>query len=87
MANDNRGGQHRVRAKIQCRNGHWHEACILVRREVHPDLRCAPEQSQGYGPGGGGGCTLPPDLDARAERELREHYQESRRRGWIEIAG
>jgi hypothetical protein len=28
---------------------------------------------------------LPPDLDTLAERELREHYQESRRRGWIEI--
>lgn len=85
MATDMRGGQHRVRAKVNCRGGHLHEVCILIRREVHPDLRCSPDQAQGFGPGGGG-CTLPPDLGGLAERELREHYQESRRRGWIEIA-
>lgn len=82
----NKGGQHRVRAKVRCRNGHEHDLCILVGREVHPDLRCQPEQGAGYAFGGGGGCVLPADLDALAERELREHYQESRRRGWIEIA-
>ena len=85
MATNNRGGQHRVRAKVKCRSGHLHDVCILVQREVHPDLRCAPEQGQGYGRGRGG-CTLPPNLDTLAECELREHYQESRRRGWIAIA-
>lgn len=85
MATNNKGGRHRVRAKVGCRNGHQHDLCILVSREVHPDLRCQPEQGAGYALGGGG-CTLPPDLDVLAERELREHYQESRRRGWIEIA-
>lgn len=84
MATDNRGGQHRVRAKVRCRSGHQHDLCILVRREVHPDMRCQPEQGPGYAMGGGG-CALPPDLDTLAERELREYYQESRRRGWIEI--
>ncbi|GIM64438.1 hypothetical protein Pve01_83300 [Planomonospora venezuelensis] len=81
----NEGAQHRVRAKVGCRNGHQHDLCILIRREVHPDLRCQPEQGAGYAMGGGG-CVLPPDLDVLAERELREHYQESRRRGWVEIA-
>jgi hypothetical protein len=81
----NRGGQHRVRAKVRCRSGHEHELCILVGREVHPDLRCQPEQDAGYA-FGGGGCVLPDGLDALAERELREHYQESRRRGWVEIS-
>lgn len=85
MATDNRGGQHRVRAKVRCRNGHHYDLCILVRREVHPDLRCQPEQGAGYAMGGGG-CVLPADLDALAERALRDDYQESRRRGWIEIS-
>ena len=51
---------------------------------MHPDLRCVPEQGTGYTLGNGG-CALPADLDALAERELREHYQESLRRGWIVI--
>lgn len=85
MAVDKLGGQHRVRAKVRCGNGHLHDLCILVHREVHPDLRCQPEQGAGYGMSAGG-CILPTDLDNLAERELREHYQESRRRGWIEIA-
>jgi hypothetical protein len=85
VATDNRGGQHRVRAKVRCLNGHQHDLCILVRREVHPDLRCQPDQGSGYAIGGGG-CTLPRDLDELAERELRDNYQESRRRGWIQIA-
>lgn len=83
VASDSDGNQHRVRAKVRCRSGHQHDLCILVRRGVHPDLRCQPGQGSGYAVGGG--CVLPADLDALAERELREHYQESRRRGWIEI--
>jgi hypothetical protein len=76
--------RHRVRVKVQCnRSSHTpHEVCVRVPREVHPDLRCAPEQGDGYSYGGGG-CILPADLQARVERELRDHYQESRRRGWV----
>lgn len=76
---------HRVRAKVMCRNGHEHEVCITLYREVHPDLRCPEDAGQGFGPGGGG-CVLPNNLLELAERELRDHYQESRRRGWLLIA-
>ena len=78
--------KHRVRAKVRCRHGHEYDLCIAISREVHPDLRCQPDDDQGYSYGGGGGCVLPDDLANRAERELRERYQESRRRGWVEIA-
>lgn len=85
MANDK--SQHRVRVKVRCRSGHEHEICFQVHRAVHPDLRCDGNQSSGYSYGsGGGGCVLPPYLDSRVEYELREHYQESRRRGWVEVA-
>jgi hypothetical protein len=76
---------HRVRAKVVCRSGHEHDVCISVPRDVHPDLRCPPDASQGFGPGGGG-CVLPDNLLELAEREIRDHYQESRRRGWLLIA-
>lgn len=80
-----RGSTHAVRAKVACANDHLHDLCIPIRREVHPDLRCQPEEPQGFSYGGGG-CSLPMDLQSRAERELRDNYQESRRRGWILIA-
>ncbi|GAA3658992.1 hypothetical protein GCM10022237_18710 [Nocardioides ginsengisoli] len=76
---------HRVKAVVVCRSGHSHEVCIVVHREVHPNLRCSPDAGPGYGPGGGG-CILPPDLSELAERELRDHYQESVRRGSLLIA-
>jgi len=82
----NEKSQHRVRVKARCRSGHEHEICLRVHRAVHPDLRCDGDQGDGYSHGGGGGCVLPPDLDSRVEHELRERYQESRRRGWVEIA-
>lgn len=85
MTNDK--SQNRVRVKVRCRSGHEHEICVQVHRAVHPDLRCAGGQSDGYSYAGrGGGCVLPQDLESRVERELREEYQESRRRGWVEIA-
>lgn len=76
---------HRVRAVVVCRGGHEHEVCIQVPREVHPNLRCLPDAGAGYALGGGG-CVLPNNLEELAERELRDHYQESLRRGWLLIA-
>ena len=83
MANDRQ--KHRVRAKVRCSQGHEHDVCITLDREVHPALRCTPDATAGFGPGGGG-CVLPNDFDVLAERELREDYQEARRRGWLLIA-
>lgn len=80
-----RGATHAVRAKVACGSGHSHDLCIPIKREVHPDLRCQPEEPRGFSYGGGG-CSLPVDLQERAERELRDNYQESRRRGWVLIA-
>lgn len=80
-----RGATHAVRAKVACGNGHEHDLCIPLKREVHPNLRCQPTEPQGFSYSGGG-CSLPPDLAELAERELRDNYQESRRRGWILIA-
>ena len=78
---------HRVRVRFMCRGGHDHELCVQIRREVHPDLRCEAQQSDGYGYSSGGtGCTLPAELPELVERELRDHFQESRRRGWVLIA-
>lgn len=83
----NEKSQHRVRVKVRCRAGHEHEICFQVHRAVHPDLRCDGDQGKGYSyGGGGGGCVLPPDLAYRVEHELRDRHQESRRRGWVEIA-
>lgn len=77
--------KHRVRVILEC-GGHEHEMCYLIGREVHPDLRCTPDQGPGYSQGGGG-CVLPPDLEARIERELRGGgLQEARRRGHVRIA-
>lgn len=77
--------QFRVRVKVSPL-GHEHEVCVPVDRGVHPDLRCGADEDAGYSTGTGGGCRLPVDLLARVERQLREDYQESRRRGYVLIA-
>lgn len=77
---------HRVRVKFICRSGHEHEMCRPTDRGVPPDLRCEPEQPQGFG-GGGGGCPIPPDIDARIDYELGRNLQESKRRGFVLIEG
>lgn len=80
--------KHRARVVLDC-GGHEHEICYPISREVHPDLRCTPDQGAGYGSGSGsgGGCSLPSDLEARVERELRGGgLQEARRRGFVRIA-
>ena len=74
-----------VSAEVECSAGHLHEVCIEISRQVPPELRCAPNAPAGYGPGGGGGCQIPSSarLAELAERELRDNFQESKRRGYI----
>jgi hypothetical protein len=76
---------HRVRTVYECGVGHRHELCVIVGRGVPPELRCADQQNAGWGPGGGG-CSVPKDLAAQVERELRDDLQESKRRGYVLIA-
>jgi len=77
---------HRVSVVFKCRRGDEHQLCVSVSRGVPPELRCTPEQGRGYGSGAGGGCMVPPDLSDRVERELRDSFQESKRRGFVLIA-
>lgn len=80
-----RGTRHRVQVRLQC-PGHKHDLCMPIDREVPKELRCPEEQSSGFGRSGGGGCPIPPDLNERVYRELRDAMQESRRRGFVLIA-
>lgn len=78
---------HRCRVKLVGRRCSGHHLCVSLPREVPPELRCAPEQPQGYGAGGGVpcGCQTPTDITERVLRELRDHLQECRRRGYVLI--
>lgn len=60
-----------------------HPLCYPVSRGLPPELRCGPSESDGFGRGGGGCCRVPADLDALIARELRDHLEESRRRGFV----
>lgn len=77
---------HRVSVVFECRSGHRHPLCITVGRGVPPELRCGEDAPTGYGPSGGGGCTVPPDLRERVERALRDDLVEVRRQGFVLIA-
>lgn len=73
-----------VKARLACKRGHEpHEVCVDIGRGVAPDLRCEPGQPSGINRGGGGGCPLPVDLAERVDRELRDNFQESKRRGYV----
>lgn len=74
----------RVRVIFSCRRGHEHELCVSIERQVPPELRCTPDAGQGYGPGGGG-CTVPANLSDMVQSELRDAFQESKRRGHVLI--
>lgn len=78
---------HRCRVKLIGRRCSGHDLCVSLPREVPPELRCEPDQPQGYGAGGGVscGCQTPKDLDELVLRELREDLQECRRRGYVVI--
>lgn len=76
----------RASVVFRCRTGHDHQLCVTVPRGVPPELRCPNQQAQGFG-GGGGGCAVPVDLQELVERELRESFQESKRRGFVLIEG
>ncbi len=73
---------HQVRVVWECSAGHRHEMCRPASRGLPPELRCAATQDPGYGQGGGG-CALPAGIDSLVERELRDNFQESKRRGYV----
>lgn len=77
----------RVTTHVICDHGHDHTLCVLVSRQVPEVLRC---QSTGspvsLGSGGGSLCHFPADLVSKVEYELRENFQESRRRGYVLVA-
>ena len=73
---------HQVRVHFICGRGHDpHVLCVPVRRGVPPELRC--DQPPGYGPGGG--CPIPPDLEARVRRELETALEKWKRQGHVVI--
>lgn len=77
----------RVTTHVICDHGHEHTLCVLVSRQVPPPLRCESTGSAvDLGPGGGPTCHFPSDLVSRVEYELRENFQESRRRGYVQVA-
>jgi hypothetical protein len=47
-----------------CRSGHEHETCRPIDRGVPPELRCEPEQPQGFG---GGAEVAPSHLTSTPE--------------------
>lgn len=75
---------HRCHVKLLGR-GCEHDLCYPIRRGVPPELRCVPDEPPGYSRGGRGCCQIPPDLEDRVERELRDNLQECRRLGYVLI--
>jgi hypothetical protein len=76
---------HRAIVHFLCRSGHTHKLGVEIKRGVPPELRHPEEQSTGYGSDGGTGCPLPEDLSHRVEQQLRDAFQESKRRGFVLI--
>lgn len=76
-----------VHVKIECSSAHLHDICIEVARQVPPELRCEPAAGPGYSSSGGGTCSIPSaaELAERTTRELRDNFQESKRRGYVLI--
>jgi hypothetical protein len=77
----------RVTTRVICDHEHEHTLCVLVSLPVPDPLRCeVAGPPVDLGPGSGTGCHFPSDLVSRVEYELRENYQESRRRGYVRVA-
>lgn len=76
-----------VNVKIQCSSGHDHDICVEIDQQVPKELRCESTASPGYSRGGGGTCTIPPlaELADATKRELRDGFQEAKRRGYVLI--
>ncbi|MGK3947352.1 hypothetical protein [Microbacterium sp. K2] len=77
-----------VSVKIECSSNHSHDICVEVDRQVPPELRCEPNAGPGYSQGGGGGgCSIPSSAQLKelTRRELRDNFQESKRRGYVLI--
>jgi len=76
-----------VSVKIECSSGHLHDICVEVDRQVPPALRCEPSAGPGYSRGGGGSCIIPStaELEEMTRRELRDNFQESKRRAYVLI--
>lgn len=76
-----------VSVKVECSSGHLHDICVEISRQVPPELRCSPTAPPGYIQGGRGGCIIPggPRLAELTSRELRDNFQESKRRGYVLI--
>lgn len=71
----------RVRVHVVC-SGHEHEVCVPVDRGLPEELLCNHPSHGGFG-GGGTGCRLPAHLEELVDRELRDSFQESKRRGYV----
>lgn len=76
-----------VSVKVECSSGHDHDICVEINRQVPKELRCEANANPGYSKGGGGTCIIPPaaELVDATERELRDNFQESKRRGYVLI--
>jgi hypothetical protein len=74
-----------VSVQVECTAGHLHPICVEISRQVPDELRCQPSAPAGYGRGNGGGCQIPSpaQLVEITERELRDNFQESKRRGYV----
>jgi hypothetical protein len=74
-----------VKVHLICARGHeTHHLCVAVKSGVPPELRCEPGPPSGVSASGQAGCA-PADLQARVTAELRDNFQECKRRGFVEI--
>lgn len=75
---------HRCKVKLIGRSCD-HDLCVSIRRAVPPELRCIDDAPAGYGQGGSAPCScrVPESVGDLVERELRDNFQEAKRRGYV----